>query len=278
MKNEDLGKTDTIKDIKIESNEEISIDTTKKEWKRNCPKCNTELSYSSYDLWWRANKINSRCKSCSKKGMPNGRLGKKHTEISKQKISSSNVGKKLTEEAKKKMSNAWIKRKINYPITKETREKMSKSFKGRKFSDNHKLNLSKSNTGKKRTEETKYKNRLATVNDLFKKGIIGKSINHNPRACEFIDKLNKEKGWNLQHAENGGEIELYGYLVDGYDKERNIIFEYDEKKHYRADGNLNNRDIYRQNLIIKKYNPTMFIRYNEYENKLKDVISGKEIL
>jgi hypothetical protein len=276
MNNPNLECVDTIKDTRIESNEEISIDTTKKEWKRNCPKCNTELSYSSYDLWWRANKINSRCKSCSKKGMPNGRLGKKHTEISKQKISSSNVGKKLTEEAKKKMSNAWIKRKINYPITKETREKMSKSFKGRKFSDNHKLNLSKSNTGKKRTEETKYKNRLATVNDLFKKGIIGKSINHNPRACEFIDKLNKEKGWNLQHAENGGEIELYGYLVDGYDKERNIIFEYDEPHHNKL--NKKQKDLVRQRRLLEIIKPNMFVRFDEENNKLYDIKTNQNIL
>ena len=56
-------------------------------------------------------------------------------------------------------------------------------------------------------------------------------------------------------TKTGGEIQLYGYFVDGYDKERNIIFEYDEKKHYKSNGNLNNKDIYRQNLIIERYQP-----------------------
>lgn len=31
-------------------------------------------------------------------------------------------------------------------------------------------------------------------------------INYSEKACKFIDKLNEERGWNLQHALNGGEI------------------------------------------------------------------------
>ena len=37
--------------------------------------------------------------------------------------------------------------------------------------------------------------------------------------------LNTEKN-------RGGGIEICGYKVDGYDKEKNIVFEYDEKHHY----------------------------------------------
>jgi len=51
----------------------------------------------------------------------------------------------------------------------------------------------------------------------------------------------------LQHAENGGEFEVAGYYLDGYDKNLNIAFEYDEPGHYEDVINniLNKRDIER---------------------------------
>lgn len=38
--------------------------------------------------------------------------------------------------------------------------------------------------------------------------------------------------WNLRHAENGGEIIKFGYFLDAYDEEKNIVVEYDEPRHY----------------------------------------------
>jgi len=40
---------------------------------------------------------------------------------------------------------------------------------------------------------------------------------------------------DLQHAENGGEFYLkeLGYWADGYSKEKNIWFEYNERAHNR---------------------------------------------
>ena len=93
--------------------------------------------------------------------------------------------------------------------------------------------------------------------------------NFNPKACKFIDNLKKERGWNLQHALNGGEVELYGYFVDGYDKERNIIFEYDEPKHNQI--SFKKKDIIRQNNLIKKIDPHLFLRYDEQWNKLYEI-------
>jgi len=128
--------------------------------------------------------------------------------------------------------------------------------------------------GKHHTEETKYKLRLATIKDLQNKRLLPSQKNYNPIACGFIDNINKEKGWNLQHAMNGGEIEIYGYFVDGYDKERNIIFEYDEPKHEVL--SIKKRDEVRQQRIIEKIKPMMFIRYKEKFGKFVEVISGKE--
>ena len=87
---------------------------------------------------------------------------------------------------------------------------------------------------------------------------------YNKTACEYIDQLNKKLGWNLQHAENGGEIRIVRYFPDGYDAKRNIVFEYDEPAHYVDIENniLRDKDIERQNYIIEKLG-CEFYRYNE---------------
>lgn len=84
------------------------------------------------------------------------------------------------------------------------------------------------------------------------------------KACEFIDQLNNEHGWKLQHALNGGEIAIGKYYLDGYDVERNIAFEYDESSHYVDVINniLKPRDLERQRDIIEQTGCT-FYRYNE---------------
>ena len=88
-------------------------------------------------------------------------------------------------------------------------------------------------------------------------------------ACEFINKLNEEKGWNLQHAENGGEIRVGNYYLDGYDSNLNIAFEYDEKRHYNSNGELNEKDI-KKMTYIKENLHCRFFRYNEKTNELKE--------
>ena len=60
------------------------------------------------------------------------------------------------------------------------------------------------------------------------------------------------------------------YYPDGYDKEKNIVFEYDESHHYYKDGSLKCKDIKRQIEIIKYIN-CKFIRYNERDDKLYEV-------
>lgn len=55
----------------------------------------------------------------------------------------------------------------------------------------------------------------------------------------------------IQHALNGGEyhVKELGYWVDGYDRENNIVYEWDEKHHYDVYGNLLERDLNRQKEI-----------------------------
>lgn len=98
---------------------------------------------------------------------------------------------------------------------------------------------------------------------------------YNKMACQFIDKVNDALGLNLQHALNGGEIRVAGYSMDGYDKDKNIVFEYDEKTHrtpcYRQ------KDFRRQSRIISKINPCLFLRYDETNKRLYDAESNSTI-
>ena len=132
--------------------------------------------------------------------------------------------------------------------------------------------------GNKTTEEIQeIRNKAGkTRAQLMREGIInfpynGKP-NYNVKACRYIDELNKKFGWNLQHAENGGEIRIVRYFPDGYDKKLNIVFEYDEPGHYKDVENniLNEYDIERQQYIIEKLN-CKFYRYNEKLDKFYEI-------
>ena len=122
--------------------------------------------------------------------------------------------------------------------------------------------------GRHHTEETKDKMRISAAKYFHSKG----GACYSKTACNYINELNKTYNWNLQHAENGGEIIISGYFLDGYDKDLNIAFEYDEPKHYKDVNNniLKEKDIKRQNEIISLLNCS-FYRYNEKIQKLYKV-------
>jgi hypothetical protein len=129
-------------------------------------------------------------------------------------------------------------RKVHNSI--EYKQKLSNALKGRVFS-----------------EQAKRRMREAVVRRVKKYGIH--SRNFNPNACIFIDEYGKKNGYNFQHALNGGEVSICGYLVDGYDRDKNVVIEIDEKQHFDLNGNLKPKDIKRQN-DIEKYIKCKFIR------------------
>lgn len=242
-----------------------------------CPKCNERQIYSTKYVLKNAIKSNSLCKRCSGEKQRKAinfvffidkKWCKKCPKCYRIMVySSRNSAIKYKNVKCGSCSKRGIKR------TEQVKRKLSQQKIGNK---NPMFGKPSIMLGKHHTEETKYKLRVAAIKDLRKKGFLPSKKNYNIEACKFIDFLNKKYGWNLQHALNGGEIEIYGYFVDGYDKNRNIIMEYDEQKH--RNKWKKQKDLIRQNRLIKFLNPQMFIRYDEVENKLYDVISGKELM
>jgi len=59
-----------------------------------------------------------------------------------------------------------------------------------------------------------------------------------------------------------------GYFVDGYDSDKNVVFEYDESAHYFG-GKLRQSDVDRMR-EIKNVLGCKFIRYNEKTETLTE--------
>lgn len=238
----------------------------KKLYTKKCSKCKKRMCYSNKGNLTLSIKRNSLCMNCSQ-------IGRKVSEETKKKLSLLGMGKKISNECKEKIrltklgnKNPMYGKPFPFRGKTHTEEAISKISTWHKncIGNNHPM------FGRKHNEITKEKMRLAVIKRIKKLGIKNRSFNH--LACLFIDKFGKENGYDFQHAQNGGEVEILGYFIDGYDKNKNIIFEYDEPRHYYVNGDLKIKDIKRQNDIINKINPTRFIRYNEKENKIYDII------
>lgn len=122
--------------------------------------------------------------------------------------------------------------------------------------------------GKKHSAESRIKIATSMIKNIEEKGNI--KYNFNPKACEYIEKLNEEKGWCLKHALNGGEVRCGPYSIDGYDKDKNIIFEYDEVIH--ENSNRKEKDLIRQDFLIKNLKPNEFWRYSEKFDELYRIV------
>jgi len=238
-------------------------------WKKNCPKCGCEQVYSCKSILTSSIKKNTRCNKC--RGIENRKFKSEKLEricscgnsmiyksylIYKRAVKGNWQCKKCATKQSAKMVDRSYQRKNDYI------KRMSKKLKmAWRQSKNYNSELHKERLREAKLNQIK---RLGTIN------------NYNPKACLFIDDLNEKFGWNLQHALNGGEIVISGYSLDGYDSERNIVFEYDESRHNSPSKKP--FDLIRQKRIIDKIHPSMFIRYNERFNVLNDIIINKEIL
>jgi len=93
----------------------------------------------------------------------------------------------------------------------------------------------------------------------------GTCVAYNPNSIPIIENYGKENGYNFIHAENGGEYQIPNttFFVDGYDKENNIVIEFDEKYHYWESHK--NKDRQRQDMIGQLLK-CKFIRIDQNNN------------
>jgi hypothetical protein len=154
------------------------------------------------------------------------------SDETKLKLSLRRKGKHHTEESKNKMK---------HPRSEESKLKQGNTLRGKKrapFSEEWKQNLSKAATNP--SEETRNKMSIGNTgkirSEAFKQNLRELRLHKatptvNINACKIIEEYGKQHGYNFQHGINGGEIRIIGYALDGYDKEKNIIIEYYEKRH-----------------------------------------------
>lgn len=196
--------------------------------------------------------------SLSQIGYKNHNFGKKQSEKTKEKRSNSLKNRKLTEIHKQNLSISNIGKQKGHKHpnygkhrTDDTKRKISEKQKGKIISESTIIKLSASHKGLRLSEETKLKLRLHHIKKIEER--YGQMFpNYNPKGCQVFNNLMEETNTFIQHAENGGEyhIKELGYWVDGYDEKNNIVYEYDEKRHFDVYGNLKEKDIKREKQII----------------------------
>jgi hypothetical protein len=218
-------------------------------YQSTCPTCKKTVNFKSSSGHYRFVKYKRQCKPCSKKKYypPEAYISycfscgkeKKYKSIAQK-----NDAIRRNYTCKSCAATRNNKKRV---VTEETKQKLSNFRLGKPLSDS--------------TKEKLRINRLKWIEKYKTNTLNGRWF--NPRGCVYFDNLNKENNWNLQHALNGGEVEICGYALDAYDKIKNIVIEYDEQKHhYDKHGNLNKNDIARMNKIIKHLN-CQFYRYVE---------------
>lgn len=185
---------------------------------RICPKCNAEVHHRSKDsLNHSKDKV---CWTCA--NVNNAEKAKK--------ISDANKGKE------------YNKSKLGVKESDETKQRKSIALKGRKPGFG----------GKKHTPETRQQMsecRAEMLRERF--GKVGQlSPWYNKDACKLFDQLNEERGWNGQHAENGGEFYIGGYWLDYYEPKQNIVIEYDEHRHKIP--SIAEKDVIKQDYVVEQ--------------------------
>lgn len=138
-----------------------------REYKRNCPTCNKEISYSSNVKLNRAMNNNTNCFSCAKKGKNNpmfGLYGNNHPSFGKKlpSISGENSPTKRPE-VRKKISETKIGNKN--PMFGKTGNKHHRF--GIKLTEQEKQKISKTTKNALSSEEIRDKIRRATIESQF---------------------------------------------------------------------------------------------------------------
>lgn len=232
-------------------------------YSRNCPKCKSVIIHKTESALYLAGWRNLLCRSCSQKGH-------KVSDESKEKMSLAKIGRTLSIEHSHKISMSL--QGSNHPMY------------GKHHSEEMKKKFSLSHKGQKPTEETKRKlkesNKLAWKDPIKRKKyydslLITKWIKVRCDAgqLELLEKWNR-LGFNFEPNYQIITDENLFY-IDGYDKEHNVVLEFDSKYHNRS--TQHKLDVLRQEKIIKSLNPKRFWRFNSTKNIFIECITKQPV-
>lgn len=245
----------------------------KKLFTRNCPECNNSIYYTQLSNFYRARKYNSLCGSCKQLGSKNPFYNKGYLRKG---ILHHNYGKispmkgiilsfKVNEFIKKGFIWKDNSTDIWYRKCPSCNENIKSSSHGHAYErvKNKCLCYSCIAKNRKYSDGCREKMKNSAIKRIKKYGGIA---SFNPKACQIIENFGKENGYNFQHALNGGEVWIEGFSLDGYDKNKQVVFEYDEPLHEKLNQkrkDLNRIRILLDNKIIKE-----IIRYSEKFDRL----------
>lgn len=281
MSRQNLECEDITKITEMKLNDEISKDITKM-WERKCPQCDETIYHTSKCNRDRISMLNCVCRKCISKSQQLYKSTIKFERIcnkcGKLTIYKNRKSFNQAEKENRVCINCISRRLCNEETKRKIGEKnrgLNNGMYGKTHSKEYKKVLSekiKIHPLPHTTEGIKKMSvslRKKYAENFKKFGFKGPRVNLN--ACEIIDNYGKENGYNFQHGLNGGEfyIKSIGVWLDGYDMDKNVVFEYDEPHHFNSDGSLKQKDIRRMD-SIKLFLGCKFIRYNEKLNEIKE--------
>jgi hypothetical protein len=212
-------------------------------YERNCPECGRGIFYSlSHNLIDAIHK-NTKCRYCCNviRGKSSNRKGCHHTEESKRAISEAQIGRKLSNDTRLKMSS-FQKRRYSNPVE---LQKMAGAVK---------LAMHRPDVRKRHIEALHQSNWIKVRTD---KGLV-----------EMINCWNK-MGFHFDiNYQVKTDSDLF--YVDGYDKEKNVVLEYDAKYHNSI--SQKQKDLVRQKKIIDILRPKKFWRYDVMTKQCRNVL------
>ena len=214
-------------------------------WHSKCSKCKKDVV-----LLHKGNAVsnvrkNRKCASCSSKtkvGLPNFHFKSGHIH---------------SNECKEKISNS-VKQAMYRP---DIRKKHIDAIE--KIENKEKLSIIRKLVWQNPISRKKYYESLMKTKFLGRRCDVGQP--------ELIEKWNR-LGFNFQINYPLYTNDFLCY-IDGYDKEKNVVLEYDGKYHKKL-GQIN-KDLIRQNKIIDILKPKKFWRYDVVNKKMINVLKEK---
>mgnify|MGYP001383989416 CR=1 FL=1 len=250
--------------------------------KRNCPICNREIICKTKWYFNDSNKKNRLCRKCFAVGENNSNFGNKYSDESKLKISNGNKGKLIGGknptkrlDVRQKISEKLKGRKLSDYII----NKISNSKRGINLSENHKEKISISQIKRYNNIKEKLKTSISVKKAMHRDDVRKKHLDalHHSEwikvrtdkgQLELLEKWNR-LGFNfIPNYQIKTDLDLF--YLDGYDKEKNIIIEYDTKYHNKP--SQKQKDLVRQQKIIDILGPKKFWRYDSINEQCINIL------